>query len=195
MAEQYSGLSDSALLELTAKKDTMAFEELYDRYAPLVYKLISKITEENEKESAILTEESFLIAYKYAHRYNPGTENAYTWLVYIARNKAVDSMRRKRDIPGMPSYTQSYEEKIILPHLSRVIDPLDFSIAMSVKDTIENALNQLAEPQQLAIFLSFYLGLTPEEISEEMNIPVKTAAVKLQNALTNLRDTLLRGDN
>ena len=185
---------DIDVMKRVAAYDSKALEILYDRYSPLLYTLIKKIAGEKSLAEEILTE-VFVIIWRRIELFDIYSGNVYTWLVTLARNKAVDTVRRKNENVEMPEYTNDYEVNFILPKLSKQIDPLDLATTNAIKDSFEVALNKLTDAQQYVIYLAYYEGLTQIEISEKLNIPYATVKSKIRIASTNLREYLLKGDS
>ena len=177
-----------------AAYDSKALEILYNRYAPLLYTLIKKIAVEKTLAEEILTE-VFVIIWRKIERFDVFTANVYTWLITLARNKAVDTVRRNNEDLKMPPYSDEYEEDFIIPHLSKQIDPLDLATTNTIKNSVEAALNRLTDAQQYVIYLAYYEGLTQKEIAEKLNIPYPTVKSKVKIASLNLREYLLKGDS
>jgi RNA polymerase sigma-70 factor, ECF subfamily len=182
--------SDFELMQRVANYDSRALELLYNRYSPLLYTLIKKIAGEEEKAEIILTEVFVIIWKKTASHFDLQMQNVYSWIITLARNKAVDYIKREKN--ELPSYTDEYEDKYIIPHQGKG-DPLDLSSALSIKDAIENSLNLLTEAQQYVVYLGYYKGLSQEEIAAKLNIPLPTVRAKIKQALNNLRDNLRAG--
>jgi RNA polymerase sigma-70 factor (ECF subfamily) len=185
---------DIDVMKRVAAYDSKALEILYDRYSPLLYTLIKKIAVEKSLTEEILTE-VFVIIWRRIELFDIYSGNVYTWLVTLARNKAVDTVRRKNENLKMPEYTKDYEINFILPSLSKQIDPLDLATTNAIKDSFEVALNKLTDAQQYVLYLAYYEGLTQIEISEKLNIPYATVKSKIKIASTNLREYLLKGDS
>jgi RNA polymerase sigma-70 factor, ECF subfamily len=185
---------DIDVMKRVAAYDSKALEILYDRYSPLLYTLIKKIAVEESLAEEILTE-VFVIIWRRIELFDIYSGNVYTWLVTLARNKAVDTVRRKNENMKMPEYTKDYEINFILPSLSKQIDPLDLATTNAIKNSFEVALNKLTDAQQYVIYLAYYEGLTQIEISEKLNIPYATVKSKIKIASTNLREYLLKGDS
>jgi len=187
----YKELQDLELMEEIARYDSRALEELYNRYAPLLFTLIKKIAPD-EKTAEYILVEVFSIIWRKIHRFDFRAGNVYTWLVTLARNRAVDSVRRNRNSEiTREFYDDEYEDFHILPYLSPEIDSLDFETAMKLKPKIETALSKLTDAQKYVIHLAYYDGFTLDEISKKLNIPVNTVRSKVLTALTNLKDNLL----
>lgn len=184
---------DIEVMKRVAGYDSKALEILYNRYSPLLYTLIKKIVADKELAENILTE-VFVIIWRRVELFDIYSGNVYTWLVTLARNKAVDTIRRSNDKLNLPEYSNEYEEKFIVPKLSKQIDAMDLETTHKVKDSVEVALNKLTDAQQYVIYLAYYEGLTQKEIAEKLNIPYLTVKSKIKIASTNLREYLLKGD-
>lgn len=185
---------DIDVMKRVAAYDSKALEILYNRYAPLLYTLIKKIAVEKILAEEILTE-VFVIIWRRVELFDVYSGNVYTWLITLARNKAVDIVRRKNENLRMPEYTDEYEGNFIVPQLSKQIDPLDLVTTFTIKDSVEAALNRLTDAQQYVIYLAYYEGLTQKEIAERLNIPYPTVKSKIKIASLNLREYLLKGDS
>ena len=170
--------------------DSKALEILYDRYSPLLYTLIKKIVGEKTLAEEVLTE-VFVIIWRKIEFYDSEKNNAFTWLVSIARNKAVDVIRRKKGEAGNIHYSEEYENRFVIPRLSQTIDPLDLNTVSSISGNVETALNNLTDAQQYVLYLAYYEGLTHQQISERLNIPLQTVIAKIKIAANNLRENLL----
>jgi RNA polymerase sigma-70 factor, ECF subfamily len=186
--------SDIDVMKRVAAYDSKALEILYNRYAFLLYTLIKKIAVKKELAEEILTE-VFVIIWKRVELFDIYSGNVYTWLITLARNKAVDTIRRNNKDLEMPEYSDKYEVDFIVPRLSQQIDALDLATANTIKDSVEVALKKLTDAQQYVIYLAYYEGLTQREIAERLNIPYSTVKSKIKIASLNLREYLLKGDS
>jgi RNA polymerase sigma-70 factor (ECF subfamily) len=185
--------TDSDLIQRVSGNDSKALEALYNRYSPLLYTLIKKIVVDEEIAKEVLSD-VFVIIWRKIDFFDLQTNDVYTWLITLARNKAVDTLRRSKNPSETEKYDDVYENENIIPLLSPSIDPLDLKTAMNLKDSIEAALNKLTDAQQFVIYLAYYEGLTEEEIAARLKIPVPTVKSKIKIALSNLKDNLIKGD-
>lgn len=173
-----------------ANYDSKALETLYDRYSSILYTVIKKIVGKKELAEEVLID-VFAIIWRRIELYEQHKNNPYTWLIGLARNKAVDVVRRNNELIKNIHYTNEYESRFIIPKLSKVIDPLDLETAFSISGNVESALNNLTDAQQYVLYLAYYEGLTQQEISEKLNIPLQTVISKIKIASNNLRENLL----
>lgn len=189
----YSILTDLELFRKISAYDSRALETLYDRYSPILFTVIKRIVMEESLAEEVLTE-VFAIIWRKMDHFDFSTGNVYAWLVLLARNKAVDFQRRNRTQNALAEeYTEEYENTFIIPRLSKGIDQLDLESALNVKGNVEMALNKLTDAQKYVIYLAFYEGYTQAAIAEKLNIPLPTVKSKIQIALGNLRDNLIKG--
>ncbi len=194
MAVNYSELSDAELMRKVKGNDSRALEALYNRYSPILYTVAKKITADPALAEEVLID-IFVIIWRKSSFYDERTGNAYCWLLTLARNKAVDAIKRKKNPQyAQERYTEEYENYFILPRLSPEIDELDLRTALSIKENIEDALHKLTDAQQYVIYLAYYEGLTQSEIAAKLKIPIQTVKSKIKIALGNLKENLLKGE-
>jgi RNA polymerase sigma-70 factor, ECF subfamily len=182
--------SDAEIIEKIASFESKALEALYNRYSAILYTTIKKIVTDERLAEEVLTE-VFVIIWKKGKKFDPAKGSVYTWLIHLARNKAVDVVRRLREGCTLPEYSEAYEDQFIFPQLSPVIEHIDLRIASGLKSNIENALTRLTDAQQYVISLAFYEGLTEQEIADKLNIPLDTVISKIRTALTNFKSNLM----
>jgi len=177
-------ITDAEIMLKVAGYDSKALEQLYDRYSPILYTLIKKIVTEKESAEEILSD-VFVIVWKQIDQFDFKTNNVYTWLVTLARNKAIDVLNRKFG-KLIPDYDDDYEKEHIVPKLSPEIQALELKEVMNKKEKLEKALNGLTDAQKYVLDLSYYGGMDLAEIAGKMNIPAGTVKSKLQVAFGNL---------
>lgn len=189
---RFKELTDLELMREIANFESRALEELYDRYSPLLYTLIKKIAPDESTAEKILVD-VFVIVWRKTSKFNFSHGNVYSWLVTLARNKAVDEVRRSRhSLSASQIYDEDYEDYFIIPTFPADMDSLDLNTAMSLKPKIERALSKLTDTQKYVLHLAYYEGYTIDEIAEKLNIPIETVRSKVMNALHNFRDNLTK---
>lgn len=189
---KFKDLSDLELMQEIARFESRALEELYERYSPLLYTVIKKIAPDQAAADQLLVE-VFVIIWRKINKFNFRSANVYSWLVTLARNKAVDSLRRERAANStVQFYDDDYEDYFILPTFPNEIDSLDFKTAFTIKPKIEKALSKLTDTQKYVLHLAYYEGYTIDEIADKLNVPIETVRGKVMTALQSLRDYLVR---
>jgi len=178
-------LTDSELLSNTANQDKLAFEQLYARYSSILYSLIMKIISDRGISEKILVE-VFLILWRRIGDFDK--ENVFTSLILLARNKALDFLKRRSENTEHPEYDEDYERFEILPTLSKEIKPLELHDALKVKYEIGEMVKGLTDAQRYVLSLFYFEGLNETEISQKLKIPLPTVRSKLQVATDILLD-------
>ena len=106
----------------------------------------------------------------------------------LARNKALDFLRRQRENSDLSEYDEDYERFKILPNLSKEIKPIKLHNALKVKYEIGEMIKGLTDAQRYVLSLFYFEGLNETEISQKLKIPVPTVRSKLQVATDILLD-------
>jgi RNA polymerase sigma-70 factor (ECF subfamily) len=164
--------------------DSKALEHLYERYAPILYTLIKRILEDKEASEEVLSE-VFVMIWRHIDEFDFKTNNVYTWLITLARNKAIDEKKR-RDGEEMVEYNEEYEKERIVPRLSGKIEAMELSEVEGRREEIEKAVKSLTDAQRYVLELSYYEGMDENGIAKKLKIPVSTVKSKLQVAIGNL---------
>lgn len=188
MAEN-NNRSDKELILKVAEKESKALEELYDRYSPVLFTMINKIVKDRTATGEILSD-IFVIIWQKINQFKSEAENVYTWMINLARNKAIDFIKRNRNTEEMEEYTDEYENENIIPHLSSSAEQIDLNKALSMKDKVTSSFNKLTDAQRYVLNLAYYQGYNKEEIARELNIPIPTVKSKISIALGNLNKNL-----
>jgi RNA polymerase sigma factor (sigma-70 family) len=181
-------LTDAEIMLKIAGYDSKALEQLYDRYAPILYTLIKKVVSNKETAEEILSD-VFVIVWKNIDLFDFKTNNVYTWLIMLARNKAIDVVNRQGD-KEMEEYTTEDEKEKIIPKLSPEIKAVELNEVLRKREKIVNAVNGLTDAQRYVLELSYYGGMYEDEIASKLKIPVMTVKSKLQVAIGNLMQKL-----
>lgn len=135
----------------------------------------------NHADAQDLVQEVLLRARKGLEAYRPGSMEA--WLSRIATNAFLDDVRRRRRRP-----TESYGDKV-----AEIPSPHDVESEIaegSLSDDLQQALLRLPEEFRLAVVLCDVVGLTYEEIAEELGVPVGTVRSRIHRGRTALRKAL-----
>ena len=185
-------LTDIEIIQRINNHDSKALEVLYDRYSPVVYTLVKRIVDEKAKAEEILSE-IFVIIWQKSHKYDLNSNNLYSWLINLSRNKALDSKRRELLLIDK-EYDGDYEDNNIIPKLSPHIPANDLGKTININENINSAFYNLTEAQQYVLSLAYYEGLTESEIASKLNIPLLTVKSKIRVALNSIKEHLIKGE-
>lgn len=187
-----SAASDLEIMKKVASYDSKALEALYNRYSTILYTLIKTIVSDQKLAEEILSD-VFVIIWRKVNHFNFEKGNVYTWLITLARNKAVDTIRMKRSGVEPQPYSDEYEDKFIIPVIKSNGKSLELKDALNRTVKMQKAMEDLTDAQQYVIHLAYFEGLTESEIAAKLNIPVPTVKSKIRIALNNLKENLSKG--
>jgi len=170
-----------ALVSRIVRQDEQALAGLYDLLAGRVYGLALRITRQVQTAEEV-AEDAFWQVWRQAPRFDPERGSVLTWVLTIARSRALDALRRCE-----PSEALDEERLASLPAES---DPQDLLLAIQQQHRLHVALRTLdALPRQL-LALAFFRGLSHEEIACQMSLPLGTVKSHIRRALLRLRELL-----
>lgn len=172
----------ASLMGLAARGDELAFAELYDLFAGLVFGIVVRVVR-NPAQSEEVTQEVFLEIWRLAPRYDASKGSAKSWMASIAHRRAVDRVRSE----------QAARDREDRDHVLAV-DPAD-PIAEALTDRLQNerirhAMQALTETQRSAIELAYFGGHTYREVAVLLDIAEGTAKTRIRDGLIRLRDHL-----
>ncbi len=171
---------DLELIEAIAAKDMTALDELYTRRSSAILGyLVTKLGDRELAEEVL--QDVMLSAWKNAANFR-GDSKVLTWLLSIARNRAINTFRKKK--PSLVALEDAFELR------GSDTGPLEQVERNDRRQEVAKALHQLAEPQREVLLLVFYHQLTGPEIAEVLNISVGTVKSRLHRAKQALRQVL-----
>jgi RNA polymerase sigma-70 factor (ECF subfamily) len=169
----------------TAQQDRLAFSELYDRLAGVLFATALRILNDH-KEAEDVLQEVFLQMWDRASEFDPLLGKPLSWAITLTRNKAIDRLRSAQ--------RRSRLLAEVLDQGARGSGPQAGgweTVASNESSTlIHSALTALPPEQRQAIELAFFSGLTQMEIAETLRQPVGTIKARIRRGMLKLRDTL-----
>jgi RNA polymerase sigma-70 factor (ECF subfamily) len=189
MSSRGSGeTSDDDLAASAAHGDAAALEALYDRYSAAVMGLSVRILGDSAAAEEIV-QETFWRLWRSMTDYRAERGSMQNWLFTIARNLAIDALRRRSTHP------QTVQDNADTPLLERLPDPhsdVVEAVWLSFqRDGVRRALAELPEAQRRVIELAYFGGLTRQEIAAATGEPLGTIHTRARLALKKLSETLL----
>jgi RNA polymerase sigma-70 factor, ECF subfamily len=173
-----------ALLAGAAAGDQDAFARLYDATSAAVYGLALRILR-NPAEAEEVALDVFLQAWRDAARYDPSRGSALSWLLVLARSRAIDRLRARG--PVRRAETALDEERDVADDAR---GPGEVSWIAQQGAIVRRALRELPAEQRLALELAYYGGLTHVEIAEQLSLPIGTTKSRIRLGMMKLRETL-----
>jgi RNA polymerase sigma-70 factor (ECF subfamily) len=177
-------VDDLALMRRVADHGHEALAELYDRYAPLLLGVTRRILGGAGEAEEVL-QETFLQAWAQAPRYDPARSSVSTWLVLIARSRALDRLRARR------SRERTADASAAEPRRPDASPRLDESVLHAERrERVRAALAELPAEQRQVLELAFWQGLSQSEIATRTGAPLGTVKTRALLAMKKVRQTL-----
>jgi len=177
-----SQISDNDLLHAVAGGDELALAACYDRYRLILFGLILRILHDREEAEDVL-QEAFLQVWRRAADFDETRGRAFTWLVTIARSRALDRLR------SAGSRTKLAEEAAQIPR-DEVGDAALDAEKSETGSIVRKALSELPEEQQKTLLLAYFEGLTQTEIAARLGDPLGTVKTRMRSGMIKLRELL-----
>ena len=170
-----STLLEKHIVELLQERNEKAISLLYEHYGDTLYGVAHKVVR-NEELAQDVVQESFVKIWKKSDTYDASKAKLFTWLFRITRNTAIDKLRS----------VNTKTDKEIQMDVSDVYNLGVDSIKPELIDVREN-LEKIEEKYQIVLDALFFQGMTQQEASDELDIPLGTIKSRLKIGLRELR--------
>lgn len=170
--------SDPELFSRIKRGDQQALTRLFHRHSRLVFSVAMRVLSDREDAEDVL-QEVFMQLWKRPLDTLDSYQSAGPLLAVMARNRAVDHIRRRRP-------TQSVDD---LP-LASSLDLAASSEQNLLLGRVREIVTTMSAEQQTALNLAFFQGLTHTEIAEKTGTPLGTVKTRIRAAVNLLERTL-----
>lgn len=172
--------TDIEIIDKCTKGDHEAFAEIVSRYKNLIYSVAVNMVEDRQEVNDVV-QEVFLRIYKSLYQYNPEYKFS-TWAVKITTNICINKMKRKKasvvsleDIQELHSGLASPETELLNVEQSKYI---------------HEALKALPEKYRTPLILFHQNGLTYEDLTKVLKVPMSIIKNRLHRGRLMLRERL-----
>ena len=181
-AEDRGGRPARGVAKALQRRDRAVLEGIYNDYAPTVLGyLINTLGDRGAAED--VHQQVFLEVWQRASSYDPQRASILTWIMTIARSRAIDELRRRVPEPQDPG------EHTRLG-LTEDDDPERSPDALVERWRVAHLLSRLRAEESELLRMRFYEGLSQAEIAERTEIPLGTVKMRMVGALRRLRDLI-----
>ncbi len=172
----------SLLLQRVARRDRAAFREVYSATSAKLYGVILRILHRRDIADEVL-QEVYVKIWERAGDFNPGRASPISWMAAIARNRALDEIRRKRPV--------SIEDH---PEVQDVASDDESALAAVLRGEdgrrLSDCLTRLEPDRRQMVVLAYCEGLSRDELAAKYGQPVNTIKTWLRRALMQLKGCL-----
>lgn len=180
--------SDDDLIARAQGGELAAFNALVDRYQNQVYSVALRYAADRYLAEDV-TQETFLSAWRAIHSFRGGSFRA--WLFRIAVNEARDLHRKSSRRPATSLEVMLEETPASSVDIDIAPGPEQVVMSKLAMRAVEKCLRQLPEEQRILVMLSDVQGLSYDEMSQALKLPLGTVKSRLNRGRAALR-VLLR---
>lgn len=169
------------LIDAVAAGDRDAFGKLYQRTAPKLFAILLRILR-NRGTAEDALQDVFLKIWQNAGSFSAEAGPPMGWLISVARNRAIDILRRKN--PAEPAATETADI------FANIADTASGEEQMTERAALQHCLETLEEQARACILLAYYEGYSREELANRFGRPVGTIKTWLHRSLALLKSCL-----
>jgi RNA polymerase sigma-70 factor (ECF subfamily) len=204
-AASSASATDDDLVAEIARGSDQAVGEMYDRYAAAVYATALHVTG-SQPDAEDVVQETFLALWHRSGQFDPERGSAKTWLLSVARNRAIDRVRAGRTLPkpfsssvvsdvdadrvDLEEWFGVKAEPVALATAPQ--SPEDAVVRSETRLAVHAALAGLDPTEREVIKLAYHEQLSQSEIARRLQWPIGTVKTRTRRALRNLRFALDR---
>jgi len=170
------------LLAAVAKGDQAAFDKLYAATRAKLYGVVLRILRRTDLADEVI-QETYVKVWSSAGQFNPALASPITWMVAIARNRAIDTLRKKSDLSleDMPEAMEVAAD---------TADPLAAREFSEELKRLLGCIGRLEGERRKLVLLAYYDGFSREQLAQQLGKPVNTIKTWLRRSLLEIRECL-----
>lgn len=166
---------DAALVSRLRSGDQAAMTALYDRYSSLVYAVALRVLGDTGAAEDIL-QDVFLQLWRKPGAFDAARGRLAPWLAVIARHKAIDHLRSRREQTDIEDVTLALDAQLE-----------EAANRARAGEKVRGVLAGMPAEQRRALEMAFFQGMTHSEIARQTGDPLGTVKTRIRSGLLQLR--------
>ena len=167
--------------KLQKNKDQRVFKKIYELSNVQLFGVIMRILKKRELSEDCL-QEVYIKIWNKVETYEHGKASVMTWMSTIARNHALDYIR-KRQLP----IQEDFELSVISDEQLHFLETIE---QQEIKQQLTDCLKQLKPEIMEILLMSYFKGLTYETIAKTIKVPINTVKTWVRRAMPTLKKCL-----
>jgi RNA polymerase sigma-70 factor (ECF subfamily) len=170
------------LIAAVAKGDEAAFERLYVATRAKLFGVVLRILRRQDLAEEVI-QEAYVKIWNGAGQFNPGRSSPITWMASIARNRAIDVVRKRGEV-------SIEEEPGAMDVAADSPDPLARREMTEELKRLLECVGRLEPDRQKLLLLAYYNGWSREQLAAKFETPVNTVKTWLRRGMMDIRECL-----
>ncbi|MBO5208884.1 MAG: sigma-70 family RNA polymerase sigma factor [Lachnospiraceae bacterium] len=162
--------------------DKQGLQEIYEAYIGLIYSIVKDVVH-NKESAEDITSDFFIKLWDKADLYKSGMGHK-TWMTTIARNMAIDYLRKYRREEAS-ELLEEIEPEVFAGQEAESDSPVEQEVIADL--TVKEALAKLKENERQIMNMKILGDMTFQEIAQSLSVPIGTVTWRYQNAVKKLR--------
>ena len=174
-AQREGTTADLSIVTGLKTGDQGAMAELYDRYSSVVYAVALRVLGDTGAAEDVL-QEVFLQLWRNPHAFDAARGNLASWLAVVTRNRAIDSLRKRRPETNI--------ENVVLSVAPDLAGEAERARAAA---KVRGVMGSMAPAQRGVLEMAYWEGMSHSEIAEKTGEPLGTIKTRIRAGLIILR--------
>jgi RNA polymerase sigma-70 factor (ECF subfamily) len=170
------------LLAAVAKSDRDAFDRLYEATRAKLYGVVLRILRRPDLADEVIRD-AYVRIWTSAAQFDPASSSPVTWMVAIARNRAIDLVRKKSDL-SIEDVPEAMEIAANAP------DPQAARELSNELKRLLACIGRLDGERRKLVLLAYYDGYSREQLALQFDKPVNTIKTWLRRSLLEIRECM-----
>jgi RNA polymerase sigma-70 factor (ECF subfamily) len=170
------------LIAAVAKGDEVAFERLYAATRAKLFGVVLRILRRQDLAEEVI-QETYVKIWNSAGRFKSELASPITWMASIARNRAIDVVRKRSEV-------SIEEEPTAMEVAADTPDPLARREMTEELKRLLECVGRLEPDRQKLVLLAYYNGWSRDQLALKFETPVNTVKTWLRRSMTDIRECL-----
>jgi RNA polymerase sigma-70 factor (ECF subfamily) len=174
---------DVALIQQIGQGNRAAFEKFHRQYANLIFSTTFKVLN-NQSDAEDVTQDVMFMLWEKSPMFDASRGKPLTWVTTMARNKAIDRLRSIQRRSRLHDEVECEAGREANVSFEQPADSMDSSEQGQI---VRSAVMKLNREQRQVIEMSYFMGLTQQQISERINAPLGTVKARIRRGMLRLK--------
>lgn len=183
--DQLERLADEELMAIVDRKQSEAFEVLYDRHCSAAYSLAYRIVGD-KLMAEDTTQDAFLSIWRSNSRYDRARGGVRSWVLTVVRNRAIDALRRG----GTGAPRLDSDDELALEGREAPERTEEEVVRRETSEQLKGAIRTLPNDQSQVIGLAYFGGFSHSEIAEMLGLALGTVKGRMRLGLEKVRSQM-----